>query len=331
MATIYEIAKIAGCSATTVSRALSGKATHNSAKTCERIRQIAAELGYRKSTFAAAVRSGRCGTIGFLRSSMQEHAQVPEGFRYALNAEVATAGKLLITGMVDEDELAQDRLPNLARDWSVDGLILFYTHGDWSGLGSRLEAMRLPTVWVNNKLPRNSIYPDDLAGGRLAAKALVDAGRRRLACFSLLGNGHYSEFDRLKGFTTLAKRAGCSTLDCTAKVDLPKAEWLQRADQMVSRAQGLDGIFCYGPTEVVALLLACARKGVKVPTDLSIVTIDWKPVCVAGIPITTLVMPYGDIIAPRAVDQLLKQVSGGSSFPSEAVRPKLVDGATLHA
>lgn len=328
MPTIYEIARAAGVSPTTVSRALSGKGVHNAPSTCERIRRLAERMGYRRNTFAAAVRKGRCGTIGFLRSSMEIHAQIPETFRYGLNEALAKSGELLITGMVAEDELASGRLPRLAREWAVDGLVLFYTHGDWSGLGRKLEELRLPSVWVNNKLPHNSIYPDDLAAGRMAAQTLAKSGCRHIACFSLWSTGHYSETDRRKGFLAAARRLGIQAEDCSASDNSNPQTWSARADEMVSRARGFDGIFCYGPTEIVALFIAAARQQIRIPDDLSLITICWKPVCISGQPVDTLVMPYGETIAPLTVTRLLEQIGRGDAFPSIPVKPKLVPGTT---
>ncbi len=330
MSTIYEIAERTGVSPSTVSRALSGKGGMLSEETCERIEAVAQELGYRRNAFASSLRRGKFNSIGFLHSPIITHALVPVPFRAKLEAMLAEKNLLLLTGQFEEDALRQGgALPRVLREWSVDGFLLFYTHGEWPKLEVMLDRQNIPVVWVNNKLKQNSVYPDDVAGGRMAAEYLISRGHRKIGVFSFASNGHYSEADRLNAFMNASAAAGVQAFDFTAKRNYPCAERHGVCEDVLNRLNGVSALFCFGPEEVIALMVQAARKGIRIPEDLSLMLINCEHTEIASMPVDMLVMPYHGAIAQLALDGLLKQIAGGRRFRSLAVPPVLFTGETV--
>lgn len=326
MSTICEIAKAANVSIGTVSRILTGKAERHSEATCAKVHRVAEQLGYRRNAFASAVRRGTFGGIGLLHSSTPLHSKIPEGFRNKIEMLIQRRNLLFLSGQMDEESLSKhDVLPKILSDWTVDGILFFYTHGHWGRLEKYLERQKIPAVWVNNKLPRNSVYPDDLSGGEMAAEYLSACGHRKIGCYSHACNGHYSEADRRKGFIEASQKAGCAAKDYTAKADYAKGDWMKRAEETLKNLKGVTGLFCYGPTEVSCLYLAATCLGIRVPHDLELVAIHWEPVDVNGISVPTLLMPFDGLLAETALDALQKQIAGEGGFKSMAIKPVWVN------
>jgi LacI family transcriptional regulator len=327
MSTLREIAEVSGVSIGTVSRILTGKAERHSEATCTLVLRVAEQLGYRRNTFASGVRSGTFGGIGLLRSSNPVHSKIPEGFRNRLDKLLQERNLLFLSAQMDEESLSmRETLPKILRDWTVDGILFFYTHGHWGRLETYLERQKIPAVWVNNKLPRNSVYPDDLAGGEMAAEYLIERGHRKIACYSHAYNDHYSEVDRRKGFIETARKSGCTAIDYTAKADHPKRDWMKRATETLQNLKGATALFCYGPTEVSCLYLAATLLGIRIPKDIELIAIHPDPVDVNGISVPTLQMPFDGIIADTALDELQKQIAGAGGFKSKAIKPVWVMG-----
>lgn len=327
MSTICQIAEASGVSIGTVSRILSGKTERHNVDTCAKVRRVAEQLGYRRNVFASAIRRGTFSGIGLLRSSNPLHSKIPDGFRNRLDRLLQERNLLFLSSQMDEASLAKrETLPKILRDWTVDGILFFYTHGNWAKLDAFLEKQKVPAVWVNNKLPRNSVYPDDLAAGTMAAEYLLEHGHRTIACYSHACNSHYSEEDRRAGFLETTQKAGCTATDLTAQVDYPKRDWLKRATETLQNLKGTTGVFCYGPDEVSCLFFAALQLGLRIPADLEIISIHSERVDVNGLFVPTLKMPFDGIIAETAFDELQKQIAGGGAFKSKAIKPVWVTG-----
>jgi LacI family transcriptional regulator len=323
MITIREVAEASGVSISTVSKVLTGNAPHNNAQTCEKVRRVAQQMGYRRNAFASAVSRGKFGSVGLLHSTIEVHSKIPETFRRAVEDWVAARDLLLLECRVDEERLRETRqLPRLLREWAVDGLILFCTHGDWEQWDRQVESRQIPTVWLNNKLPRNSVYPDDVAAGRMAARYFLERGCKRAAYLGVLFSGHYSEADRLDGFHAemTAHGGSCVALTWTS---------LEEAREMLTggllaRHPALTGFFCSGSMEAAMLSVALARFNRRVSEDAHVIAIDSEPVRNRiGLDIDTLVMPYATTITDLALERLERKMKDGGGFDSIAVPPVL--------
>src|SRR3954454_6050700 len=298
-ATIYDIARVAGVSPSTVSRALN-KPGRLSAATEKRIKEAAASLDYRLNPMARALPTGRTGTLGLILSDITN----PVYFNLVRGAErVTTAGgyTLVLAESQESAELEEETAERLVA--AVDGLVL---------VSSRLSdetiqdlADRKPLIVVNREVPGvPGIVPDVTPGIRAALDHLAELGHRSLA---FLSGPAASYMSRLRWETLLeeAPQRGMTIVEIG-----PGAPTLDGGEAGLRRvlASGVTGVLAYNDLMAIGLLGASRDAGVDVPTRLSIVGFDdifgsdfTTP------PITTIRTPL-DLTGEEAVHQLVAAV-----------------------
>ena len=180
MTTIYDIAKAAGVTATTVSNVLSGKGSV-SAATRSRVMQYAQDLGYQPNLIARSLIKGRTGVIGLALPNIENpfYAEITAVLeRLAYQASLRVFVTTLITG----DPMGQKLLGDLVLR-QVDGLLVM---GGCPPLPTihAITTPQLPIVrclWEEDKQdPSPSVSFDFFQGARLAAEHLLSLGHRPL-------------------------------------------------------------------------------------------------------------------------------------------------------
>lgn len=263
--TIYDIAKEAGVSASTVSRVFS-KPERVGAETAQRIRAAASALGYRINPLARALPTGRTGTLGLLLSDITN----PVYFDLVRGAgRVASAeGYTLVLAESQEvpglEAQAADRLLSL-----VDGLVL---------VGTRMEeeevlrfAERKPVLLVNRtigSLP--NVVPDVAPGIRAAVAHLGRYNHRSIAFLSGPATSWMSTW-RWEVVMNEAIDRGINVVEIgpNAPTFEGGAEALKRV-----RASGVTAVLTFNDVMAIGLLTACEEAGFGVPEELSIVGFD---------------------------------------------------------
>lgn len=325
-ATITQIAKAAGVSVGTVSRVLSGKSDSTrpaAARRAEEIRRIAREFNYRPNLAARNIRNGRFGAVAFMSCS-DVGADVFElpvlhGIQSALEPL-----KLRLT-MCELSKAAfesPETIPHVFKEASVDGLLIDYLF-DVPGRATELiRSSHVPVVWLNRKRELNAVYPDDFAGGQIATRHLIEMGHKKIAFVSYHetdGFNHYSVLDRSDGFASAMFKAGLKPVanEITDGFTLGRAP--ERAMRLLSRPDRPTAVVCYEKHEAVAVWVAAAALGIKVPEELSIITFNMDLMRnQTGLPITTLVVPFAEV-GHQAVEMLQEAIEGGHD--EQAARP----------
>ena len=178
-ATIHDVAKLAGVSASSVSRALNGH-PNVTAPLRRRVEDAARELAYQPNPAAQSVRGGKTRLIGFLLDSMAN------GPIYAsVDAALRRHGyAMLLTDAAHEPAPGGASLQLLAQR-RVDGLLIDSGVAEREQTIAELIRLRIPAVLFDHELPADAphigVVQSDLAGGMRAAVAhLVTAGHRRI-------------------------------------------------------------------------------------------------------------------------------------------------------
>jgi len=209
---LSDLAQLSGLSISTVSRALSG---HWSVAegTRERVRALAGQHGYRPNEMARNLRLQRTNAIGIawpLGHAEGQHLTDP--FFLSLVGHVADALVMQGYDIVLSRVLpaSDDWLDRLVDSGKIDGLILI-GQSDQADTIARVARRYPPLVVWGADLP-GAGYPtvgsDNDAGGRAAARHLLDRGRRR---FVFVGDPALPEFgQRLAGFRATAEAAGAA-------------------------------------------------------------------------------------------------------------------------
>ena len=264
--TIHDVAREAGASIATVSRALNGGVV--SAATRERIEAAVAQLGYRRNDVARGLVTGRSGLVGVVLPDLigPLYAHMARGIEDVLDEYGMHA--MVVTDHLEPD--AERNAIELLRARQVDGLVL---------IGSRLQpgelreaAGNVPIVHVQRDGPDDGapqVRLDDAAGVRAAVDHLVGIGHRRIA--HLAGTRRDGR-ERREAFVAAMEAAG---LPPGPMVDGGfTEEGGEAAAETLLADPSITAVFCASDRMAVGLLHAAHRRGIVVPDDLSVVGFD---------------------------------------------------------
>ena len=272
--TIKDIAKQAGVSHSTVSRALHGS-NLISDETVERIRQIAGELGYFPSAAARSLKTNRSHALGVIVSAIDDpfFSEILQGIE-----EIAQGyGYSLLMAASQRDPEREQAIVRDMRERHVDGLIICSASFSAEQRRKLLE-YGIPIVVVNNQAAeeyRYSIYHDDVDGSRQVTRHLIELGHRRIAYLGNSLSGR-TTLDRLTGFRQEMDTAGL-TVPADYIHEVPGGhpeDGLAVLEYFLALPERPTAIFCFNDMLAIGLLNGLHVAGIRVPDDISVVGFD---------------------------------------------------------
>ncbi|MEV5609587.1 LacI family DNA-binding transcriptional regulator [Streptomyces sp. NPDC052225] len=321
--TSRDVARLAGVSHTAVSFVFNGRAEGNlSAATQEKIRKAAEQLGYRPNAVARGLRRSRTAVIGLVTDHIASTPFAGALVRGAM--ETAWQAEHLVLSVDSGGDLAkEDAAVAELLDRRVDGII----YAAMSLRRARVPAGLHRTYAVfANCLPEDdslaAVIPAERAGGRAAAKALLDAGHRRIALVG--GLDDIASAERLRGFRdalrTVGERVGKEWIVRTGGEISAGYEGALRLFDGVAPQDRPTGVVCYNDRVAAGVLHAAARLGIDVPGDLSVVGYDDQEHMAAHLhpPLSTVALPHRAMGASAA--RLLLDAIETRSAPKVEVR-----------
>jgi DNA-binding LacI/PurR family transcriptional regulator len=272
-----DIARLAGVSTSTVSRALNGSSLVNG-ETRERIEKLARSLKYSVNVGASNLRLQRNRTVAVVLpfdAITRQHVSDP--FFVSLLGGLADAltarGYDMLLSRIDAERL--DLAGDLAASGRAMGVILI---GQWHHHDqiNELAARQAPIVVWGACLPKQSyctIGGDNITGGKLATEHLIASGCRRIAFFGDVALPEIGQ--RFEGY----RRA-------LARNDLPPAAELvlhapfiegsahAAVAKLVNKKIPFDAIFAASDLLAMEAMSALRERGIQVPRDLAVVGYD---------------------------------------------------------
>ncbi len=323
---ISDLARLAGVSPATVSRALADSSLI-AKKTRERIQAIAREHGFRPNIMARNLRIKRAGAIGVLIPLGHETAQhISDPFFMTLLGHLADAltdrgHDLLLSRVIPANP---DWLIDVVDSGRVDGVILI-GQSDQSEVIDRVAQRYLPLVAWGAHLESQvhcSVGSDNRRGGALAARHLIERGAKNFAFF---GDPIAPEIaERLEGCRTELTEAGFGDAlqilpaHLTAETAHPAiTAWLAETPKVP------DGIIAASDVIALSALRALSEKGYSVPDDVKVIGYDDLPLANQTMPPLTTIRQ--DLVAGAAhlVDLLFRRI-GGEKTDSVVLVPQLI-------
>lgn len=303
--TSHDVARRAGVSQPTVSRALRGD-SRVAAATREKVRQAAAELGYVASELgrSLATRTTRqIAMVADLENALYPTLVGPLHDRFAEHGL-----RMVLLAERGDDRSTYDRV----LDRSVDGVVLTTTLLQ-SSLSSELLARRVPFVELNrlSGLATDGVTADNVSGGAACARLLVEAGHRRIA--AVFGTGVTSSVnDREAGFRATLADAGVDFPDHRVTRGWFGVDDGDRALSLLMTGRHKPtAVFCAGGDSVaVGVVNRALRTGLSVPGDLAVVGFD--DLAIAAWPqfeLTTVRVDF-QAMALAAADRLVARLGG---------------------
>ena len=276
--TIRDVARQAGVSVATVSRAMNGK-DNVLPGTRDRIFSVMDVLGFTPSPAAQRLSLGRSMTIGVVVSFLTR-PQAAERLR-GVDAVLADSDLDLVIYNVESVQKRDHYLGTLALSKRTDGLLVMSLPPP-ADAAAALSRVRVPIVFIDVHTPSVDTMPrvigDDVLGSSLAARHLVGLGHRSIA---FIGDaledpfGFTSSHDRQAGFTAELARAGIAVPDeWVGHAAHGRYEARDLARRMLTGDRRPTAIFTASDTQALGVITAARDQGLAVPDDLSVVGYD---------------------------------------------------------
>ncbi|ARP87540.1 LacI family DNA-binding transcriptional regulator [Bordetella genomosp. 9] len=309
---IREVARLAGVSTASISRALNNPASV-SAELRARIDAAIEELGYIPDAAARALSSRRTRTIGAIIPTV-DNAMFARGIE-ALQHYLSAQGYLLLLATSGYDpEVEYTQAQNMISR-GIDGLIL---RGDvhTPGLRRLLAAQRIPFVNVgvyHPDKPYASVGADNETAARRACEFLIGLGHRHIGVVAAIGRHNDRASARVRGIRA-ALQAGGLELPPQWYIEVPYKldDARQAARALFGRRPHPTAVICGNDVLAYGVLLEAERQGLQLPRDLSVMGFDdleWSRHLRPSL--TTMHLPT-DEVWTRAGEYLVRTLAGAS-------------------
>lgn len=326
---IADIARVAGVSHTTVSRALRGSSLI-SADTRERIQHLAEEMGYMPNAIAQSLQTRRTSTIGLVITSIADPflSDVVRGVE-----EVAReAGFSVILSATHNDPEQEMAIIETFHRRRVDGMLVASSRIT-SEYKERLDRIQVPTVLINSQAESDNkllhwVAVDDRGGAQRAVEYLIQLGHRAIGYLGVSSRPR-SNRQRLLGYQEALAVAGIAGRD-EWTVIMSANEASPDEDVAAGRASlsclldaGVTAIFCANDMIAIGILTACQALDVAIPQHLSVVGFDDIRMASYVIPaLTTVCQPKVEM--GRLATQLLLDLLNNLPGQNHLLQPELI-------
>ena len=313
-----DIARLAGVSVSTVSRALNGSSLIN-AETRERIGQLARSLNYSINLGAQNLRLQKNQTVAVVVPyDAQARQHISDPFFLSIVGAIADAltdrGYDMLLSRVDAEQL--DSAATLYDSGKAIGLVIigqWRHHDQLNGMAAR----KVPVVVWGGQLPQQlycTVGGDNVAGGLQATRHLLQRGCRRIA---FVGDARLPEVGlRQQGYLQALAEAG---LQADPRLELPVPFEIitarQRLDALCASGLPFDGVFACSDLLALQAVQALRAAQRQVPADVAVVGYDDMPVATySDPPLSTIHQPVA-LAGTELVDALLALLRGERAAP----------------
>ncbi len=322
---IKDVAVLAGVSTATVSNVLN-RPERVAGETRARVLAAIEQSGYVPNAAASRLRALDNRAIGVIVVDVGNfiHAHLAKGALHVAEEHGYVA--MLCDGDRSVDRV--HRMIGFLESQRVAGVLA--TGSSLDGVADRLAGLRrkgVATVLVDsptNDPSQCSVAVNDIRGGELVGRHLLDIGRRRITYVDtdLVFRPFAERYDGL-----CAAVAECPELGAQVKLTrLPLAEYDQ-GDKAVDAivANGSDAVFCLNDYVAFAVMRALHARGIRVPEDVAVVGYDdTEYAAMTSVPLTSVRQP-ARLVGETAARLLIEECAGGDHVHQHVMfQPELV-------
>ncbi len=303
--TIHDVAEKAGVSVTTVSRTLNNRG-YISKDTRKKIAQAIEELNYSPNQLARSLYNARTKIIGLVVPSIchpffSQITQMLETRLYHLGYHI-----LLCT--TEGNPGQESDIFDIFRQNRVDGIII----GSPCLSDQKYEGMNIPIVSFDTRMlgANVSVAANHSLGGRMAARAILEGGCRRV--IQVVGDMS-AKTDAVKRHRSFMEEMMAADCECISMPLVNNFTDITSGRSMVESAfDQYPDIDSYFATDLYAIeIIHCARqRGYSVPGDIQVVGYDGTAAAAVMCPqLTVIRQPYEEL-ADRIVDSMMRLLNG---------------------
>ncbi|GIB02130.1 Ribose operon repressor [Vibrio cholerae] len=305
MATMKDIARLAGVSTSTVSHVIN-KSRFVSDEIAERVNNAAQQLNYAPSALARSLKMNRTKTIGMLvtTSTNPFFGEVVKGVERSCYHK----GYNLILCNTEGDNQRMKASINTLLQKRVDGLLLMCSTLE----GERLDVFdRYPDIpvvvmdWGPILFASDKIQDNSLQGGYMAAKHLIECGHKEIGCITGPLIRHQAQM-RYEGYKRALAEAGIAiNPDWIVESDFECEGGYQAFEKLYERGKLPSSLFVCNDMMAMGVIQAASQRGLRVPDDLSLIGYDDVHIAKFMTPALTTIHQPKYRLGKAAIDTLL--------------------------
>ncbi len=319
MASIREVAKLAGVSPATVSRVMNGTANVDDEKR-ERVLQAIEKTGFVPNAVARSLFKKSAKTIGLIIPSITNPF-----FTQMASAIEKTAdeyGYRLIFCNTGTDLEKEKSSLTMLESMNADGIILTTSHDE---IETYVEQCKVPVIVTDRlfreKTNNNHVHCDHYAGGRMAMEHLLDCGCEKIVCVK--GPQQISSAKaRYDGYRDVCRDKNIQeyTIDC----DYDFNAGLSMTEELIEQYPDVDGIVACNDMVALSIYKILQKQGIKVPEQIQLIGFDGIYLSELLTPeLTTIAQPI-DEIGRKAAELIIHKEEDVTGETEYIFQPTLV-------
>ncbi len=303
---IADIARLAGVSNSAVSRYFNNGYISDEKRAA--IRKVIEETGYRPSSQAQTLRTGKTKTIGVIAPKLASASlgSTIEGILTVLDDN----GYQMILSITQNDPAKELECLNYFDDKRVDGVIFIATVYT-AEHKKALRAMNVPIIIVGQKFSGHyCVFHDDFNSMYELTQRVLEKGRSRLGYIGVMTQDKAAGQERLRGFKTAVEEAGLELRPEHCMISkFSVRSGYQKAEELFAAYPELDGVICATDEIAVGAMQYFLEQGIPVPEQVCLAGVgDSMMARVAGHSITTVHHSYeksGELAAQMLLEILI--------------------------
>lgn len=324
--TIADIAKLAGVSKSTVSRALNNSPLIGE-ETKEQIRSIARQHNFEINVSARQLSLKQSNIIAYVTHAYHQDFSVADLFGLeimgGISSGLAALGYDLLVIHVDPNDTKWAR--KYLDGGRVDGFILMTSTRKQTHVKALLE---LGAPFITWGMPHSgqkycSVSGDNINGGKLATKHLIDSGRQKIGFIG----GPEDEVEvqqRLAGYKAALQDAGMEmNTDLITFGDFSNTSGAKAMVRLMEQVPDLDAVFINSDLMAIAAMDIIREHGKDVPKDIAVVGYDDLSIAAnSNPPLTTIrqnIPLAGKMLAQNLIQFLQTKVATNVSIPVDLI------------
>ncbi|MGM0876071.1 MAG: LacI family DNA-binding transcriptional regulator [Bacillota bacterium] len=303
--TIYDIAREAGVSATTVSKVINNKG-RISEKTKAKIMKIMEDLHYQPNVLASAMKGKNTFTIGIIIPDMNN--PIYSEYLKLFEAYGRELGFSILICSTNNDPEKEEKQVTLFRQKQVDGFIIASKFKNIEVLKELINE-NIPLVLFALERPELSIdcvTIDDYLGGYKVTEYLLSLGHRQIG---VITEDAICSIERVRGYKHALSNVGVEYNENLIYLSNTTIEGaIEQAGKLLDRQNRPTAIFGCNDVLAVGSIMAAKQRGIKIPNELSVIGFDNTFMCKIVEPqLSSVAAPLVEM-GRQAMDLLIQKI-----------------------
>lgn len=308
-----DIANMAGVSETTVSLVLNNKKSRISKKKQDEIKELAKKHHYRPNMSARGLASRKTNMIGLVIPDIENSffAQLAKNIDLMLREK----GYFLILTNSDDSQENEFQLIDQLINIGVDGLLITLSNESYSDKEKTIEKLNeltVPYVLMDRNLPElacKQVYYDNVLGGYLATKMLLDAGHRNIG-FIKASSEIENANDRWLGYQKAMKENKIKINEDWVAAGNYRVQGGYEAATQILNNKEITAVAIANDMMALGFIKKVKEQQLEIPEDISIVGYDHSEILEAMIMPLSSIIQDSDKLAEESVGLLIGEIDG---------------------